>query len=108
MATKQVTYDDKSVSKESSVVATKKVSADDMNELKEVINNNADELDDSISDIYSVLGLEKSTYDSSETYAVDDLVIYSNAIYKCNTDSTTGDWDSQYWDLVPIIEEVEE
>ena len=37
-------------------------------------------------------------YDSSSTYSIGDYVIYSNAIYKCNTAiSIAEDWDSTHW-----------
>ena len=47
-------------------------------------------------------------YDSTATYAVGDYCIYENALYKCNTASTTGTWDSSKWDAVTVDEEVKE
>lgn len=42
--------------------------------------------------------VDLSEYSSSSTYSIGDYIIYSNAIYKCNTDiSVAEDWDSTHW-----------
>lgn len=49
------------------------------------------------------LGLSVDTYSTSTSYAVDDLVIYDNTIYSCNT-ATSGAWDSSKWDIVQNLD----
>lgn len=67
-----------------------------------------DELEGNIED--AVAGLEDAVeslapaYDSTETYDEGDIVSYENKLYECNTDNTTGSWDSQYWDEYIISE----
>lgn len=45
-------------------------------------------------------------YNAGTTYNVGDYVRRENYIYKCNTASTTGVWDSTKWDRVKIAEEL--
>ena len=45
-------------------------------------------------------------YNAGTTYNVGDYVRRENYIYKCNTASTTGVWDSTKWDRVKITEEL--
>lgn len=47
-------------------------------------------------------------YDSTHTYNVGDYCIYNNVLYKCNTASTIGTWDSSKWDAVTVGNEIEE
>lgn len=56
-----------------------------------------------ISQLQTALGLDKDTYNAEEIYSKGDMVIYNHTIYECNTDSTTGEWDSSKWTIVPII-----
>lgn len=63
-------------------------------------------MEDGISEstiIQNALGLTDDTYDSTQTYAVGDMVVKDHVIYECNTADTTGTWDSTKWDVVPII-----
>lgn len=46
-------------------------------------------------------------YNASETYNTGDYVRRENYLYKCNTDNTTGTWDSTKWDRVKVMESVE-
>ena len=42
-------------------------------------------------------------YDNTSTYAVNDLVVYSGKLYKCNTAITTAeDWTAAHWTAVDI------
>lgn len=41
-------------------------------------------------------------YDSSTTYALNALCRHEGVVYKCNTASTTGAWDSEKWDAVTV------
>lgn len=63
----------------------------------------AGHLQNEINDIRLSLGLYTDTYDSTHTYTSGDLTIHEHKIYSCNTNNTTGAWDSTKWDLVPII-----
>ena len=51
---------------------------------------------------YELAGLTE--YDSTNTYDTGDYVYYENLIYKCNTDDTTGTWDSTKWDTKTYME----
>ena len=47
-------------------------------------------------------------YDPAETYNTGSLVFYDNVLYECNTDGTTGAWDSSKWDEVVLSDLIEE
>lgn len=66
-------------------------------------DNQAGHLQNEINDIRISLGLYTDTYSESRTYSSGDLTVYDHKVYSCNTDNTTGTWDSTKWDLVPII-----
>ena len=55
---------------------------------------------------YVKLPVITDAYDSTATYNTGDLCIYSDTLYKCNTDNTTGTWDAQYWDATSIADEL--
>lgn len=61
---------------------------------------------DNTSAIEATQDMISDAYDSIHTYAVGDYCIYENALYKCNTASTTGTWDSSKWDAVTVAEEL--
>lgn len=69
----------------------------------ELDSSQAGHLQNEINDIRLSLGLYTDTYDSTHTYTSGDLTIHEHKIYSCNTNNTTGTWDSTKWDLVPII-----
>ena len=69
----------------------------------ELDSSQAGHLQNEINDIRLSLGLYTDTYDSSHTYSENDLTVHEHKIYSCNTNNTTGTWDSTKWDLVPII-----
>lgn len=54
--------------------------------------------------IIHALGLEDDTYQASQVYMINDMVVYNHTIYTCNTDKTTGEFDASKWDVVPIFE----
>ena len=56
-----------------------------------------------ISYLEYTFGLGTDTYDSSKTYNKGDLCIKNRRIFECNTNGTTGTWNSSKWDIVPII-----
>ena len=63
----------------------------------------AGNLQNEITNLRIALGIDQTTYDEEETYSKGDLVVYNYTIYECNTDNTTGTWDSTKWNIVPII-----
>lgn len=63
----------------------------------------AGNLQNEITNLRIALGIDQTTYDEEETYSKGDLVVYNYTIYECNTDNTTGTWDSTKWTIVPII-----
>ena len=70
------------------------------------LNDNAD-----IIDQIMYANQEKSEqladeYNAGTTYNVGDYVRRENYIYKCNTASTTGVWDSAKWDRIMITDEL--
>ncbi len=63
---------------------TPSVSADFLNALQDAI--------------IALAGKESDVYNSSSTYAVGDIVTYSDKLYKCITEITTAEeWDSSKW-----------
>lgn len=63
----------------------------------------AGNLQTEITNLRIALGINQTTYDEDETYNKGDLVVYNYTIYECNTNNTTGTWDSTKWTMVPII-----
>lgn len=64
-----------------------------------------------IDNIEEVLGIDIDTYSSSSTYALNDLVVYDNKIYRCITAITVAEeWDSTKWievDILTLIKEIQ-
>lgn len=76
-----------------------RVAVGDMNDNSDIIDGNlfqANERADQLAD----------DYNPSSTYNVGDYVRRENYIYKCNTASTTGTWDSTKWDRIMITDEL--
>lgn len=72
----------------------------DINELKEVINDNVQEYTD-------MMGVSSNTWSSSATYTIDDIVIYNNVFYKNITGTntaTTPDSDTTNWQKTTLIQ----
>ncbi len=69
----------------------------------EVTNSN-------LSSILEILGLDTDDYDSSETYSIDDIVVYNHFIYKSKVDNNTGNLptNTTYWEFVPLLTDEEE
>lgn len=73
-------------------------------EIKDTLSGDiAGNLQNEIDNTRISLGLFDTTFDSSATYSKGNLVVYEHKIFECNTDNTTGAWDSSKWDIVPII-----
>ena len=62
---------------------------------------------DNTSAIEATQDMISDAYDSTHTYNVGDYCIHENVLYKCNTASTTGTWDSSKWDAVAVAEEIQ-
>lgn len=43
-------------------------------------------------------------YDENKIYNIGDLAKYDGYIYTCNTDNTTGEWDSHNWDQKSTVD----
>lgn len=67
---------------------------------------NADNLNGIQDNILDSLGLNTNTYNSEKTYNTNDITIYDNALYKCNADNTTGEWDNSKWDFISLIDKM--
>ena len=94
---KTITYGDKAnLNVLTGVNAVNKVSDTDMNEIKDTVNSTIEGI-----------GFDSDTYSNTSTYAVGDMVIYNNAIYKCNTAIAVGEnFDSSKWDLIPLSQAI--
>ncbi len=73
-----------------------------LNKIEDGIFNN----DALITTILGVLGIANTTWSSSGTYAIDDIVVYNNKLYinltGTNT-ATTPDQDSTNWNVTTIL-----
>lgn len=67
---------------------------------------NANNLNAIQNNILDSLGLNTNTYDSEKTYNTNDITIYDNALYKCNADNTTGEWDNSKWNFISLIDKI--
>lgn len=67
---------------------------------------NADNLNGIQDNILDSLGLNTNTYDSEKTYNTNDITVYDNALYKCNADNTTGEWDNSKWNFISLIDKI--
>lgn len=67
----------------------------------------AGNLQDEIYNLRVAMGVETDTYDSTTTYNIGDTCVKNHKVYECNTNGTTGTWNSSKWDLVPVIVEEE-
>lgn len=67
-----------------------------------VINGNTDEIDEIMHDNRYMMA---DAWSSSVSYAVGDLCIYENALYKCVT-ATSGNWDASCWEVTTLAENI--
>lgn len=70
------------------------------------LNDNADTIDG-----YLYIANERADqiaddYNTSSTYNIGDYCRRENYIYKCNSNSVTGNWDSTKWDRVKVMESI--
>ena len=71
------------------------------------INDNSDTIDGYLYQANERADQIADDYNTSPTYNTGDYVRRENYLYKCNTDNTTGTWDSTKWDRVKVMESVE-
>lgn len=60
-----------------------------------------------INELHTINGYSYDAYDDTATYAVGDLCIYNNALYKCTTAITTAEaWNANHWTAMSIANEI--
>lgn len=74
-----------------------------------VLNNNFDDIDTVMfanqERSVAAVSNQADAYDAAQTYAVGDLVIYENRLYKCTTAVTVAEsWDSTKWTQTTLAE----
>lgn len=55
-------------------------------------------------ELQAIVDAIAAQYDATETYNIGDLCAYGKQVYICNTDNTTGTWDSAKWTERSIAE----
>lgn len=66
----------------------------------------ADNINEVITTILKILGLDVDTYNSSINYLVDDFVVYQKELWRC-IEATTGAWNEDDWVKDSIITQSE-
>ena len=62
-----------------------------------------------INELHAINGYNYDAYDDTATYAVGDLCIYNNTLYKCTTAITTAEaWNVSHWAQTSIAGEISE
>ena len=60
-----------------------------------------------INELHAINGYSYDAYDDTATYAVGDLCIYNNTLYKCTTAITTAEaWNASHWTTTSIADEI--
>ena len=63
---------------------------------------NLNKMENGIADANGAIGA--SNYDSTATYAVNDICIYNNKLYKCKTAISTAEaWNSSHWEEIKLL-----
>lgn len=90
----QITFQNKvTLNPKPEVAEINKVTADNLNEIKDVVNSNATNTNNNFSDAYS----------TSTTYNVGDYCIYQDKLYRCITTVATAEvFDSDKWEQVNV------
>lgn len=96
----EITYQNKVALNENPEIADiNKVTDDDMNEIKSVVNGNSQISSNNF-------GLGTDTWTSGATYSIGDIAVYNSNTYKNLTGTntaTTPDQDSTNWEVMPLI-----
>lgn len=94
----RITYEDKQyVNEQPDIPNMNKVTDNDMNEIKNVINSNLDNY------LEMLFGGELITWISGNSYVVGDIVVYNNLIYKCKEDTSDTTFDPTKWEQIPLF-----
>lgn len=94
----KITFQDKeNLQSNPSVLRINKVIDEDINEIKEVVNNNDTNTNNNFGDSYS----------TSNTYNVGDYCVYQDKLYRCITTVATAEvFDSDKWEQVNVANEI--
>ena len=93
-----ISYQDKvALNPKPEVADINKITDDDMNEIKEVVNSNSTNTNNNFGDSYS----------TSNTYNVGDYCVYEDRLYRCITAvSTAESFDSDKWEDTTVFDEI--
>ena len=96
----KITFQDKeNLQSNPSVLRINKVIDEDINEIKEVVNNNDTNTNNNFGDSYS----------TSNTYNVGDYCVYEDRLYRCITAITTPEsFNSAKWEKTVVTDEINE
>ena len=78
------------------------------NDIKNYINNTlTTEIEDKIEILEDNTGTKTDTYSASATYAINDIVIHNNKLYKCTTAITVAEeFNPAKWLQVSLLDEI--
>lgn len=93
-----ISYQDKvTLNPKPDIAEINKVTADNLNEIKNTVNSNSTNTNNNFSEVYS----------TSKTYNVGDYCIYQDKLYRCITTVATAEvFDSDKWEQVNITNEL--
>ena len=97
----KITYTNKvAMNENASIPDINKVKADDMNEIKSVVNGNADDA----TALLHTLGLDRDTYSQLSTYEVGAIVLHENKIWECTTKIEYHElWNPAHWTEISLL-----
>ena len=88
----KITFENKVTKEVSTEEDIYKITANNLNEIKQVVNENAD-----------IVGSD--TYNNASTYEIGQYCIYNNVLYRCTTAVTEAmEFNSGYWTQTSIAE----
>lgn len=93
-----ISYQDKvTLNPKPDIAEINKVTADNLNEIKNTVNSNSTNTNNNFSEVYS----------TSKTYNVGDYCIYQDKLYRCITTVATAEvFDSDKWEQVNVTNEI--
>lgn len=99
----KITYTNKEAINENPAIPNKnKATANDFNEIKEVVNDN----DDLVASILTTIGIATQTWEPGTSYTVGTIVVYNNILYECisaTSGTTVPSSDSTHWNRTSIL-----
>lgn len=63
---------------------------------------NAENINEVITTILKILGLDVDTFNPSTNYVVDDFVVYQKELWRC-IEETTGEWEEEKWERDSVL-----